>query len=277
FVAADTRRINSNALSAVSNEGGLTKFLAAHGINAGAEMVLDEQSQAIQLSRQQGYFMMTNVVRYPPFVIASDLDRNNPVTKDIAAVVMPFASPLSVSTAAAQGARVEVLARSSAKSWLGAPDGRSFSIDPYGDFGMRTAKDKGPHNLALFLERKFSPAFPPPKGLKSKNYLTAAKSAGRLAVTGTSGFIASSYNMPDANYLFFLNLVDWMSRDADLISIRSKQVGFKPLAEVSDHGKRAARYAIILLPPLMAVLTGLFMWKRRRTLRARAARSYGAK
>ncbi|MFA5161780.1 MAG: GldG family protein [Elusimicrobiales bacterium] len=273
FAAVDAARVNARAFAAMRNDTGMEKFLAAHGITILPEMAMDEQCQPIQISRRQGMFVLANLVRYPPFIVARELDKSNPALKDVPALIMPFASPVAISSAAAAGAaRAETLVKTSPQSWLATYSNGGISLDPFGDFSRKDA-EKGPFGLAVFLEKKFRPAFPAPKGVKQ--YLTQASGTGRLAVAGTSAFITGQYNLPDSNVMFFLNLADWLLQDSDLIAIRSKNISFRPLAEVSEAGKRAARYCIMLLPPLGAALIGLALWRRRRILRSRAAGKYG--
>ena len=274
LVAVDTKHINTADFTASPAKTNLPRFLAEHGVTVRPELIMDEQAQPIQLGRYQGNYLVNNVIKYPPFAMVTGLNRANPATKGIPAVVMPFCSPVEPSTAAV-GGQIDVLLTSSRDSWLADQKSGVVNIDPFKP-DTRTGAQNGPFLMGLVLTNKFAATYTaPPKGIIAPSYLKEATGQGRLAVLGTSAFIAPSYGMPSANNLFFLNLVDWLSQDADLITIRSKDVSFMPLEDLSDSGKRTARYALIFLPPLGAVLIGLFMWKRRIAAKEKAARTYG--
>ena len=63
--------------------------------------------------------------------------------------------------------------------------------------------------------------------------------------------------------------------DRNNIQIDGYTEDIMPLEDLSDSGKPTARYALIFLPQLGAVLIGLFMWKRRIAAKEKAARTYG--
>jgi len=271
----DSRRVDLRNFLATPNDTGLEGLLAPRGLRPRAEIVADAQSQPIQIAVQQGPFQMMNVVQYPPFVVATNLNEENPMTKTLGSLVLPFVSPIGVSTAA--GGRVEVLVRSSARSWLQAV-GISGAVDlnPFQLKAPGPDAEPGPFILGAVVEGEYPPAFPAaPKGFKGKAPLTKALRPARLAVIGTSRFVSPELRAPTNNLLFLLNLADWLAMDAELIAIRSKGVSFRPLAEIAPAGKTAIRWLLILGPPLAAVGAGLFAWELRRRRRALSLALYG--
>jgi ABC-2 type transport system permease protein len=273
LAAVDTKHINPNQFTASPADDAFANFLSAHGVTVKPDLIIDAQSQSIQLSRYQGGKLLSNVVKYPFFIMATGLNRSNPATKGLPAVVMPFCSPVEPSTAAV-GGTVDVLLASSRLSELADKNKGEINIDPFASRDLDEDGPRGPFLMGIVLNKKFAPLYPAPKGIKAATPAQSA-SAGRLGVLGTAAFIEPSYGMPDANNLFFLNVVDWMAQDQDLISIRGKDVNFMPLAELPDGGKAIVRHALILLPPLAAALLGLFMWNRRIAAARKAAKTYG--
>ncbi|MBI4348244.1 MAG: GldG family protein [Elusimicrobia bacterium] len=272
-VAFDTKRVDMRSFTALENETGLPEFLAKHGVKVVSSIVLDEQSQPIQISVQQGYFAITNVVQFPPFVKATGLSDSHPVTKGLDSIIVPFGSPLELTGDAA--AKGTLLVKSSPYSWA-RPDKQPVSLHPFRMEGPRPDDMKGPFGLAAAIETEFSPALATaPKGMKPKAPLAKAARPGRLAVVGTSRVMSPSYRVPAANYAFMLNLMDWLALDAELIAIRNKAVAFRPLREIPAGRKALIRYTLIFVPPLLAVAGGLWRWRARRVQRDRRVAAYG--
>ncbi|MBI4424793.1 MAG: GldG family protein [Elusimicrobia bacterium] len=274
-VAVDTKRVDMRGFYATDNETGLEDFLAKHGVRVLSTVVLDQQSQPIQIQMQQGFFVVTNVVQYPPFVVSTDLDAGHPTTKGLDSLVLPFVSPVEVSTRGAK-ASVQVLARSSKYSWAKPDKTTPILLHPFQLAGPGPSDLQGPFGLAVVLEDEFAPAVPEaPKGTKPKSPLAKALKPGRLAVLGSSKVLAGSFRMPPTNAAFAHNLADWLSLDSELIAIRSKTVAFHPLTEIPASRKAAIRYTLIFLPPLVAVAAGLWRWRSRQRRRAERVARFG--
>ncbi|MCX5787139.1 MAG: GldG family protein [Elusimicrobia bacterium] len=273
-LAFDAKRVELRSFFATDNDTGLTDWLAKHGIKVLSTVVLDRQCQPIQVSMSQGLFMMTNVVQYPPFVVASDLSAGNPITKGLNSVVLPFASPLELAVKGAS-AKAEILVRSTKYSWAKPDKTAPIILNPFQLSGPGPADLKGPFGLAAAVENDFDPVLAQPKTVKAKNALAKAARPGRLAVVGTSKIVSESFRVPSTNYVFLLNMMDWLALDADLIAIRSKAVGFRPLAEIPAGGKALVRYALIFVPPMLAVGLGLLRWRARRKACARRVAEFG--
>jgi ABC-type uncharacterized transport system involved in gliding motility auxiliary subunit len=90
----------------------------------------------------------------------------------------------------------------------------------------------------------------------------------KLAVIGDSDFISDNFvqNFP-ANGQFFMNLIDYLAADIDLISIRSKQTYSRPLKQITDNQKQIYRWASVGFGPALALVISLFIyWQRNKWL-----------
>ncbi len=88
---------------------------------------------------------------------------------------------------------------------------------------------------------------------------------GRFVVVGSSSWIANNI-MPSrslANRDLFLNMMNWLSSDEDLISIRPKEPENRPLT-MSVSQMRVLLYSSLIAFPLIIVVAGLGVWWRRR-------------
>ena len=268
-LALNAKKVSLRNYSVEANSAGLEPWLKHHGLTVSTELVLDSQSQAIQVARQQGLFVFRNVVQYPPFVLASELDRDHPVTRTLDTLVLPYVSAVEL-VQGAQFKKLDTLVWSSKKSWRLPETAPLHDVDPFQDFGSG-AKDRlpGPFRLAVAAQNSFVPYQPHKAGTG------AVPACGRLVVIGSSRFVQPEYGMPDMNYIFLLNLIDWAAQDQALIDIRAKAAAFHPLRELSPSGKTAVRYTLFLLPPLLAILAGLAMWRGRIRRCKKAAFEFG--
>jgi ABC-type uncharacterized transport system involved in gliding motility auxiliary subunit len=117
-------------------------------------------------------------------------------------------------------------------------------------------KDKiGPISLAAVATIKAEPAdaSAPPSTQKD----------GRVAVVGDSDFASNRYFNMDGNGNFFLNIANWLTEEADLISIQPKTQNPRSLQLTQAQGRIIFWVSVILLP--LAVLAfGISVWMRRR-------------
>jgi len=68
----------------------------------------------------------------------------------------------------------------------------------------------------------------------------------------------------DEDLIFFVNSVDWLVQDAELIKIRNRGLSDRPIAELSPAAKSVLRYANVIGVPLLLVLFGIGRWQWRR-------------
>ncbi|MDW3229892.1 MAG: hypothetical protein PHQ48_08655, partial [Acidobacteriota bacterium] len=96
------------------------------------------------------------------------------------------------------------------------------------------------------------------------NELPSSEEA-RLAVFGDSDFITNKYYNLSGNGNLFLNTVNWLTKEADLISIQPRTSVPRTVQLTPSQGRLLMFISIILLP-LAILITGLSIWLRRRRL-----------
>lgn len=279
----DTRRTDLRQFYATDLDTGLQDFLAHYGFRLKNNFVMDAQSQKVSLQQQRGWLVFNNIIDYPPYLIATDLSRAHPVTRDLDSLTLPFVSPVEVSTRTSSG-NLQVLAKSSKLSWLRSSwaKGGFQNISPVQDFRPTAGDPKGPFVLAASLEDSFlsyfstaaSAAHHLPKQASASAFLAASPGKGRLLFVGTARFAEEDLRGRGTGPVFLLNIIDWLALDSDLIAIRSKGGVFKPLREVATEYKALVRWGNILGPALLVVLFGSFRMYRRRRLQLRRLAAY---
>ncbi len=82
-------------------------------------------------------------------------------------------------------------------------------------------------------------------------------------VVGSSGWAANNILPFNGNRDLFLNMMNWLSSDEDLISIRPKEPEDRRLS-LNRRQMTTVFYSSVIGLPLLVILAGLGVWWRRR-------------
>lgn len=172
---------------------------------------------------------------------------NHPITKDMTnvATLFPLATAVKNTGKGMPGAEFTLLAKTTDKSW--ATDQVNAK-----QISFRKGEDtQGPIALA---------------GAGTYKPLDAAGDAvkeGRIAVAGSPDFLANGILGFNGNRDLFLNMVNWLSSDEDLISIRPKDPENRGV-NLSISQMRTVFYLSVIAVPLLVIASGVSVWWRRR-------------
>jgi len=261
---------------------GLKSFLAEYGVLLEDDLIVDT------VSRLMGgdYFMP----------IVSEYEYHQITSKFRYATFFPFARSVSVAEEKPEGISADILAKTSPNSW---------SERQLKDTQVTFNKDKdkeGPISLAAVVtvepkeEEKQEPkeekggkkeAGPQEEADKEAEEIAKAeeknkketetkeekeaeeaekiKQEGRLAVFGDSDFASNRYFNFSGNGNLFLNTVNWLTEEADLISIQPKTSSPRTIHMTATQGRMLFFVSLIILP-LVVLVTGISVWMRRRSL-----------
>jgi gliding motility-associatede transport system auxiliary component len=86
---------------------------------------------------------------------------------------------------------------------------------------------------------------------------------GMFVVVGSSSWVANSFLGFNGNRDLFLNMLNWLSSDEDLISIRPKEQEDRRLV-MTRRQSAMVFYSTVIMIPLVIVLAGVGVWWRRR-------------
>lgn len=241
---------------------GLKSFLTEYGIQLEDDLIVDT------VSRLMGgdYFM--------PMV--SEYEYHEITSKFRYATFFPFARSVTVAEEKPEGISVDVLAKTSPNSW---------SERQLKETQVTFNKDKdkeGPISIAAVVtvepkeEAKQEPKEEKEteegdkketeaKEEKQTEEAEKIKQEGRLAVFGDSDFATNRYFNFSGNGNFFLNTVNWLTEEADLISIQPKTSSPRTIHMTATQGRMLFFVSLIILP-LIVLVTGISVWVRRRSL-----------
>ncbi len=226
---------------------GMPRFLAPLGFTLEDDIVVDTVSRLLG-----GDYFMPVVSQY----------ESHPITDRFSyATFFPLARSVEVAETKPEGATVTALAATSPNSWAERQlEQKEVRYDP--------GKDRqGPVNLAAVAEFKSRPGLltgqeHPEEGSTAPE---AADKDARIAVIGDSDLAKNRYYFMSGNGNFFLNIVNWLTEEADLISIQPRTQVPRTIQLSPSQGRLLFLTSVVILP-LAVLLIGLSIWLRRRSL-----------
>jgi len=238
---------------------GLEDMLENYGIRINGDLVRDAQCANITVMRQQGPFQMQSQIPFPYLPNAVNMDRSNPIVKDLQGLIFYFVSSLDTNLAVNKGLKAEVLVRSSKRS--GRQSG-FIMIDPFHQYTQEELSESN-IPMAAVVSGSFKSFY---EGKALVPQVTKSPDT-RIIVVGDGDFMKDDFAGSRGNITFFINVVDFLADDAGLITIRSKNVSQPPLEQIADGTKKLLKYGDLILPPLLVIGYGLLRWRRRVSLK----------
>ncbi|MCB0522438.1 MAG: Gldg family protein [Lewinellaceae bacterium] len=224
---------------------GLETWLQGKGINVEPSFILDSQCGSVTVQQQQGFFMINTPVQFPYLPLLSQFPEN-PITKGLEQVILPFASPVNYT---GSGTWTTFL-HSSAKAAT-SPAPTNFNV-----MGKQwTAADFQQSNITI-------------------GGILEEAGPGKMIVIGDGDFPVTGQGrgQSEDNINLMVNSIDWLSDDTGLIELRTKGVATRPIKEeyLGDDNagtRNMLKYLNFGLPILLVVLYGFFRNQRQRSLR----------
>jgi len=212
----------------ISENAALAKLLDSWGITLNKDLVLDTSGigQLFGLSE-----VVPLVTSYESHAIVREMKE--------AATAFPITRSLEVKSA-----------NSATGEKLVSTSGNSFATSNLssGEIRINPDKDKkGPFALAA-----------------AGTYRSGKEGGdGRFVVVGCSGWVANNILRFNGNRDLFVNMMNWLSSDEDLISIRPKEPEDRRLM-LTRRQMSNVFYSSVIGIPLAVILAGVWVWWRRR-------------
>jgi ABC-type uncharacterized transport system involved in gliding motility auxiliary subunit len=164
---------------------------------------------------------------------------SHPITKDFEGTMTFFPLSRSVDTIPGSGASTTDLMKTSEESWA------ETDINS-GKVAFDEGKDKrGPITLGVAATK------------------TEGDKEARLTVIGDSDFAANQYVGVQRNGDLFMNSINWLAQDEDLISIRPKNPADRRVS-MTEADQNQLFWITLVLMPLVTIGSGVYIWWKRR-------------
>lgn len=218
------------------------EFLAKYGIKLGNDLVVD--------ASPIGQFFGAG-----PIVPLVAQYQAHTITENFGIMTyFPQARSVSKMDEAPSGVTVTEIAKSSDQSW--------GEVDPItsGKVGFEEGKDlRGP--VALFTVAEKNAAI---KVKKDDKYgLGSGEAKTRLAVFGDSDFATNGHFSNQGNGNLFMNTLNWLAEEEDLISVRPKDPEDRRLNLTQKQSRMILYFGVILLP-LVIFAAGIVVYTKRK-------------
>lgn len=228
-------------------ETGLEGLVREWGVEVGRNIVVDELSRLFGNSP-----VIPMATSYGNHDITKDLKKGEAVM----ATIFPLARTVAPVATLPGGLQVEKLVNTSAQSFAVPSDrivGGKVRPDPKHD-------QAGPLSLgvAVAAAPATAPAAAPARGAPEPH-------EPRAVVYGNAAFASNRYFDLMGNGDLFLNSVNWLAQERDLISIRPKERGMSLVHMDPAQMKGLLSLYVVILPGLV-MLSGAWMWWKRRRL-----------
>jgi ABC-type uncharacterized transport system involved in gliding motility auxiliary subunit len=179
------------------------------------------------------------------------------ITTSLPDLIMPGTRSVTVKPGAGSDFAIVPLLRSTDRAWAETnftPPARPDPEDQPGPLSVAVATNK------LDPPPTFSPGSPMPTPAAGDSKTPK----GRLVVVGNSEFASNTYfNQVLGNRDFFVNSVNWLAEDEDLISVRAEPAVAPPII-LSNQAQVLVFYTSVVFVPLAVLLLGGVVWWQRR-------------
>jgi ABC-type uncharacterized transport system involved in gliding motility auxiliary subunit len=231
----------------------LTQFLADWGIMPGNDVVLDASGMGQRIGTDASVPL---AAAYP----------THPISENFRLVTgYPMARSMTPIEGGSGGHVAQPLVETSAQSWAEADLGSLT-----GTGGAQVAFDgakgdkMGPITLGAASSAPATAAPAPPAG----NGTPAAPDAerkpeSRVVAFGDSDFAANFGLGISGNRDFFMNAVNWLAQQENLIAIRPRQADDRRLTLTADQQQRIMLLSLFIIPGIVFA-SGVYTWWRRR-------------
>lgn len=204
----------------------ITNFLSGYHVEVGNDMVVDASGMGQLFGAGPGMPLVTSY------------DKNIPITKDFN--VMTF-YPLTCSVTPMKetgGYTIRTVLKTSPNSWAESDfSSREVSFDPDRD-------KEGPISIGVLVEK------------------TVGDQKMGLAIFGDSDFAKNGYWKNQGNSDMFLNTINYLAEENDLISIRPKEFNDRRVT-LTQADVKVIFYLVVIAIPLIVIIAGVVFYVKR--------------
>lgn len=234
----------------------LFNLLESYGIKIKTNLVADTECGQINIQQQRGFFRMNKPVSYPFLPLVNNVNKENMMVKNVELMQLVFASEIDTTSAL----NYEPLLFTSEKSGLVSFPQLDIGVQKYMNTNLEGMFNEGPFNIGGIFTGHFKSFF---AGSSEYPEAIPETTEAEIIVIPDSDFIKDSGAASmKGNSEFALNAVDYLAAESTLIEIRSREVEYKPLKEISSGAKKFIRWLNILLPSILLIVIGILRYQK---------------
>ena len=173
-------------------------------------------------------------------------------------LLLPGSRSVSSKPSAGADYAISPLLKTTDRSWGETNFTAQAKFDPGEDI-------QGPLTLAIAVNRSEpSPTFSPGATPTPQGQSAPPVPKGRIVLVGNAEFASNAYfSQVLGNRDFFINSVDWLAEDEDLISIRAEPQGQAPVVLTNQSQVLVFYSSVVFIPAAVLLLGGVVWWQRR--------------
>lgn len=228
----------------------LTGFLAEWGIRAGTDVILDPGSMRVLKSDAS----VTIAAEYPA----------HPITRGFELLT---AYPLARSMAPIEGGSnsrtAQPLVNTGQQSWAEADLAGLSAAKGQVEFNGDKGDKQGPITIGAAVSAPATVTPPPAGNATPASPDAETKPESRIVAIGDSDFAANTGVGLPGNRDFFVNTLNWLSQQENLIAVRPRQPEDRRLTMTAEQQNRIMILTLLIIPGLVFA-TGVYTWWKRR-------------
>ena len=229
----------------------LTQFLADWGIRAGTDVVLDASGMGQMLGTDAS---VPVAAQYP----------GHPITEGFRVITAyPMARSMAPIEGGSNSHTAQPLVNTSPQSWSEADLASLSTGKAQVEFNGDKGDKQGPITLAAAVSAAAT-VTPPPAGNGSPDSPDSERTPeSRVVAVGDSDFATNMAIGISGNRDFFMNSLNWLSQQENLIAVRPRQPEDRRLTLTADQQNRIMILVLFIIPGLVFA-TGVYTWWTRR-------------
>jgi ABC-type uncharacterized transport system involved in gliding motility auxiliary subunit len=230
----------------------LSQFLADWGIQSGTDVVLDASGMGQLLGTDAS---VPVAAQYPPHAITEGFR---------VLTAYPMARSMAPVEGGANSRTAQALVNTSPQSWSEADMAGLSTGKAQVEFNADRGDKQGPITLAAAVSAPATVTPPPPSGNGTPaSPESERKPETRIVAVGDSDYASNMAIGISGNRDFFMNSMNWLSQQENLIAVRPRQPEDRRLTLTADQQNRIMILVLFIIPGLVFA-TGVYTWWKRR-------------
>src|SRR5688572_30110921 len=174
----------------------------------------------------------------------------------------PFARSIKAAENITAGQQVTSFIQSGPGSWA-ETDLKTLTTRGEAQPNLENGDTRGPVSLAVAVSAPVKDATPPPPPAPGAEP-PANKPETRVVALGDSDFAANAFLNTGGNRDMFLNIVNWLAQQENLIAVRPRDPEDRRITVGTPQQQRLIFFFAVLIMPGLILLAGVHAWWRRR-------------